>query len=335
MRTAMWLRTTASVVLATSAASGLAACGGSGSDNSASGTGGGSGGGGTYTVGVTWSALQTPYFIGLKQGLDAAAKQAQGIKLIEVQANNDSSQQLDQIQQLETQGIDLLVVNAVDAATIGGGIKEAASSGIPVVTSDRPVPSAGSAVKTHVGASAEQAGFKEAQAVCKARGRNATYLGIWGLPGNQTTRDRVAGVKRGAKANGCALRLLDEKYEQGETTEAAATTTANWLQRYGPGQVDAIITYADSQAAGALQELKAQNRSDVVVTGAANFGPFHRAICKGDPQALATVDFDVKGQGKTLLETIEKIRDGQPVPKFVKTHEDLVTSKNRVTCGAS
>lgn len=336
MRNRTCLRGGAGIAATALAAVTLAACGGSGSDSgsaagSGSGSGSGSKSGGDYTVGVSWSALQTPYFTGLKAGLDKAAKAA-GIKLIEVQANNDANQQLNQLSQLQSQNVDLMVVNPADASTIVGGIKQVAASGIPVVTIDRMVPAAGDSVVTHVGASAEVAGYDEAQAVCKARGKDAKYLGIWGLPGNQTTRDRVAGVKRGATAKGCNLQLVAEKYEQGETTEAAANTTADWLQKYGPGQVDAIITYADSQAAGALQELKAQHRTDMGVTGAANFGPFHDAICAGNKQALATVDFDVVGQGKTLLDTIQKLRAKQSVPKWVKTNEVVVTPQNRATC---
>jgi ribose transport system substrate-binding protein len=311
---------------------GVAACGGDSGSSSSSSSGGASGASGAYAVGVSWSALQTPYFNQLKQGMENAAKSVQGLDIKSVQANNDANQQLNQISQLISQKVDLLVVNPADAATITSGIQQAKEAGIKVVTLDRQIPAAKDSILTHVGASAEQAGYEEAQAVCKARGKDAKYLGIWGLPGNQTTRDRVAGVKRGATDKGCSLQLVAEKYEQGETTEAAAQTTATWLQKYKPGQVDAIITYADSQAAGALQELKAQKRSDIVVTGAANFGPFHDEICKGNKQALATVDFNTTGQGETLLKTIEKIRAGQSVPAWVQTPEVVVTPENKSTC---
>jgi ribose transport system substrate-binding protein len=332
MRKGFSVRGVCAAGIAIGASATLAACGGSGSGSGSASAGGASGGGGNFTVGVSWSALQTPYFIDLKSGLESAAKSDGAIKIQSVQANNDASQQLNQISQLVSQKVNVLVVNPADAATITSGIKEAKAAGIKVVTLDRQIPAAKADIVTHVGASAEQAGYDEAQAVCKARGPHAKYLGIWGLPGNQTTRDRVAGVKRGASDKGCALQLVAEKYEQGETTEAAAQTTATWLQKYGAGQVDAIITYADSQAAGALQELKAQKRSDVVVTGAANFGPFHDAICKGDKQALATVDFNVKGQGETLLKTIEMIRKGQTVPQWVQTKSIVVTPENKATC---
>ena len=83
-----------------------------------------------------------------------------------------------------------------------------------------------------------------------------------------------------------------------------------------------------------MQELRSEGRKDIVVTGAANFGPFHDAICKGDPQALATVDFNVAGQGATLLQTIEKLRAGESLPAWVKTDEVLVTPRNRATCSA-
>jgi ribose transport system substrate-binding protein len=281
---------------------------------------------------VVYSALATPYFISMKDGATKAADAAGNIDLTQLQSDNDAAKQLDQISQLIAQGVDVLVINPVDAATTAPGVREAIQADIPVFTLDRMVPDVQDQVTTHIGTSAEQAGYEEAQAVCQAKGKTAKYVALYGLPGNQTTRDRVAGIKRGAKDKGCDLQLVDEKYEQGETTEAAAETTGTWLQKYGPGQVDAIITYADSQAAGALQELKSNNRDDVVVTGAANFGPFHDAICKGDPQALMTVDFDVAGQGAAMVDAVEKFEQKQQLPAWIKTSQIIVDNKTKKTC---
>ena len=132
---------------------------------------------------------------------------------------------------------------------------------------------------------------------------------------------------------GCNLQMLAESYEQGEGAEAAATTTGDWLQTYQKGDVDAIITYADSQGLGALQELHAQGRDDIVVTGAANFGDFHKAICDKDPQALGTVDFNLPGQGETLIDTIVAYRDGKrDFEPWITTPQVVVTGENQETC---
>jgi ribose transport system substrate-binding protein len=299
-----------------------------GGDASASGASSGK----EYKVGILYSALATPYFISMRDGATKAAEQAGDVKLTQLQADNDTAKQLDQISQLVSQQMDVIVINPVDAATTAGGVREALAANIPVLTLDRMIPDIQDKVTAHIGTSAEQAGYEEAQAVCKAKGKNAKWLGLYGLPGNQTTRDRVAGIKRGATDKGCALQMVEEKYEQGETTEAAAETTGSWLQKYGKGEVDAIITYADSQAAGALQELKSNGRDDVVVTGAANFGPFHDAICKGDPLALMTVDFDVEGQGAATIDAVEKLRAGEKLPAWVKTAQIVVDKKTKATC---
>ena len=328
-----WTKSSATVVAV--CAIGAALVGGCGSDDGGGGdasASGGSGSGSEYKVGILYSALATPYFISMKDGATQAAEKAGNLKLTQLQADNDSAKQLDQISQLVAQQMDVIVINPVDAATTASGVREALAADIPVLTLDRMIPDVQKQVTAHVGASAEQAGYEEAQAVCKARGKTAKWLGLYGLPGNQTTRDRVAGIKRGAKDKGCDLQMVAEKYEQGETTEAAAETVGSWLQKYGKGEVDAIITYADSQAAGALQELKSNKRDDIVVTGAANFGPFHDAICKGDPQALMTVDFNVEGQGATLIDSIEKLRAGEKLPAWVKTEEVVVDNKTKATC---
>jgi ribose transport system substrate-binding protein len=326
-----WTRSGATAVaICAMAAALVGGCGSDESDGDAS--AGGGGGGKDYKVGILYSALATPYFISMRDGATKAAEQAGDIKLTQLQADNDTAKQLDQISQLVSQQMDVIVINPVDAATTAGGVREALAANIPVLTLDRMIPDVQDKVTAHVGTSAEQAGYEEAQAVCKAKGKNAKWLGLYGLPGNQTTRDRVAGIKRGATDKGCALQMVEEKYEQGETTEAAAETTGSWLQKYGKGEVDAIITYADSQAAGALQELKSNGRDDVVVTGAANFGPFHDAICKGDPLALMTVDFDVVGQGAATIDAVEKLRAGEKLPAWIKTDQIVVDNKTKATC---
>jgi len=310
-----------------------ALAGGCGSDDDGGGASANSGGSGEkYKVGILYSALATPYFISMKDGATKAAEKAGDIELTQLQADNDTAKQLDQISQLVAQQMDVIVINPVDAATTAGGVREALQADIPVLTLDRMIPDVQDQITSHIGTSAEQAGYEEAQAVCKAKGKDAKWLGLYGLPGNQTTRDRVAGIKRGATDKGCALQMVEEKYEQGETTEAAAETTGTWLQKYGEGEVDAIITYADSQAAGSLQELKSNNRDDIVVTGAANFGPFHDAICKGDPLALMTVDFDVVGQGAATIDAVEKLRAGETLPEWIKTDQIVVDNKTKATC---
>lgn len=286
----------------------------------------------TFTVGISYSELSIPYFKQIKNSVDAAAKKVPGLKLIQLSASNDAAKQLDQLALLTSQKPNLVLINSVDASLIVPGVKKVKAAKIPMMTFDRMIPSAQKSMVTHVGASAEGAGFIEAQAVCKYK-NNAKILAIWGVAGNQTTRDRVAGVKRGMTANGCHLKFVDQKYEGDETTELAAATMGAWLQKYAPGSVDAVVSYGDGQAAGALSQLHALHRKDIVVTGAANFGPFHDAVCKGDKQALATVDFNTAGQGKVMVDTIRKFMKGGKFPAWVKTPELLVTGTNKVTCG--
>jgi ABC-type sugar transport system substrate-binding protein len=284
-----------------------------------------------YTVGISYSELSIPYFKQIKNSVDAAAKKVPGLKLFQLSANNDASKQLDQISLLISQKPKLILLNSVDASLIVPGVMKIRAAKIPMMTFDRMIPSAQKFMVTHIGASAEEAGYVEAQAVCKMK-KNARILAIWGVAGNQTTRDRVAGVKRGMTANGCHLKLVAEKYEGDETTEAAAATMGDWLQKYPAGSVDAVVNYGDGQAAGVLSQLHASHRTDIVVTGAANFDPFHHSVCSGDKQALADVDFNTAGQGRVIVATIQKYMKGAKLPAWVKTPELLVTGQNKVTC---
>lgn len=89
------------------------------------------------TVGVALDAL----FLGRQaemEGVRAAAKEL-NVELLESVADNDAQQQNAQIESFITQGVDAILIVAVDNTAILTAIDAAKTAGIPVVTFDRKV----------------------------------------------------------------------------------------------------------------------------------------------------------------------------------------------------
>src|SRR3712207_1044390 len=112
----------------------LAACGGEGAGGS-----GGAGGGGEaedLTIGVSMPTQTSERWIAdgnnVKEQLEA-----EGYTVDLQYANDDIPTQSQQIDQMITEGADILVVAAIDGTALSGQLENAAPNNIPVVSYDR------------------------------------------------------------------------------------------------------------------------------------------------------------------------------------------------------
>jgi ABC-type sugar transport system substrate-binding protein len=115
------------VALAASALVLTAACG-SGATSS--------GGSGDITIGLAVSTLNNPYFVELKQGAEEAAAEL-GVKLTVVDAQNDATNQVNQVQTFATQGLKAIIINPVDSKQATPAAKAAENASIPLIAVDR------------------------------------------------------------------------------------------------------------------------------------------------------------------------------------------------------
>jgi ribose transport system substrate-binding protein len=127
------MRKTIGVVAAVTAL-GLA-MGGCGSTNDTAG-GGGGGGGGTGKVGATVPLLTSPFWQAYNNYVPQMAKDAGLDALPTVNADNDTQQQITDINNLLNQGVKGLVVTPIDSAAIVAGLNQAERKNVPVVSVD-------------------------------------------------------------------------------------------------------------------------------------------------------------------------------------------------------
>ena len=87
-------------------------------------------------IGLIVSTLNNPFFVDLKDGAMAEA-QAQGLELIVLDSQNDPAKELGNMEDLLTQGVDVILINPTDSDAVGNAIKMANDKGTPVITLDR------------------------------------------------------------------------------------------------------------------------------------------------------------------------------------------------------
>ena len=88
------------------------------------------------TIGFSVSTLNNPFFVTMKEGVEAQAK-ALGLKVKIVDAQNDPAKQANDISDLIESGVSVLIINPVDSAAISTSVEAANAKNIPVITVDR------------------------------------------------------------------------------------------------------------------------------------------------------------------------------------------------------
>ena len=136
-----------SALLAATMVMGMTACSSSGTDSGSGGSGdSGTGSGTGYKIGFTNSFNGNTY----RQQMEAYAQEAAD-ELTEsgeiseftiVEANNDASKQVQQIENFILYGVDAIIIDPISATALTGAIQEASDAGIPcIIINDGPVES--------------------------------------------------------------------------------------------------------------------------------------------------------------------------------------------------
>ena len=70
-----------------------------------------------YTIGLSLSTLNNPFFVTLRDGAQAAAD-AMGVELVVVDSQDDPATEAANMEDLIAQGVDVILVNPTDADAI-------------------------------------------------------------------------------------------------------------------------------------------------------------------------------------------------------------------------
>ena len=112
---------------------------------SASGNGGDNG----KTIGIAVADQKSLFYVAAVDGMEQAADEA-GYKLVTLSANNNSSQQVNQVQDLITQQVDVIIFIAQDATSAAAGVKLANDAGVPIIAVDQKPESGNGKLATYI-----------------------------------------------------------------------------------------------------------------------------------------------------------------------------------------
>ena len=150
---------------------------------------------GNGSIGLSVSTLNNPFFVSLADGAKAAAKE-KGVSLAVADAGGDSAKQQNDIEDLISRNVSVLIVNPVDSDAVAPAVQNAISKGVKVISVDRVVN--GVDVDCQI-ASDNVAGARMATEYLASQiGEGAKIAELQGVPGASATIDRGAGFHEAA-----------------------------------------------------------------------------------------------------------------------------------------
>jgi ABC-type sugar transport system substrate-binding protein len=280
-------------------------------------------------VGTTLLSLQYPFLVTLDNAMKAEAAK-QGVGLISLDPRQSVATELNQVENLITKKVDLIVMIPVDQKTSQAAAKLVNKAGIPLVllntrfTDD--FTTNGGKFVTYVGSDDTDAGKIEGQYLVDnlPDGGNVVYL--VGEYGGASTERRKAGFESVIKGHP-NLKIVTELQGHGSRAEGK-TIMENLLQKYGKGQLQALVAQNDEMAIGASSAIQAAGRLGdfKVLIGIDGSKPALDAVTAGT--LTATVFQDAVGQGTQAIDAAGKILAGGTVEPQIVIPFKLVTKEN-------
>ena len=265
------------------------------------------------TVGLSISTLNNPFFVDLRDGAQEKADEL-GYKLIVFDANDESSKQLSQVEDLISRKVDSSIINSTDSSTVGDAIELANEAGIPVITVDRSA--ASGEVVTHIASDNVAGGKMAGEYLLSVVGENAKVVELEGIPGASATIDRGTGFHQAVdgKLNVVAKQTANFNRDQG------LSVMENILQ--ANKDIKGIFAHNDEMALGAIAALEAANITDVVVVGFDAIDDAKDAVEAGT--MAATVAQQPKLMGSLSVEYAKKVLDKEKVDEYIPVNLSLV-----------
>ena len=251
------------------------------------------------TIGLMVQDMSNPFFSAMDKGAkDAAA--AIGATVNTQDAQLDLSAQHNQIDAFIQQGVDLIVVSAVDGQGISPAIAKAKEAGIIVIAVDTPAEGADAVIMTN----AVQAGERSCEYLFEKMGHKGQVLLVDGTP-IQTIIDRINGCKTVA-AKYPDIQIVGQQASKNDRASGLAVTTD--MLTANP-DVTGIFGMNDPSALGAVLAVEQAGKAgQIIVTGV-----------DGSPEAVA----ELNREGSPFIGTATQ-NPAEMVRQAVTIAQDMV-----------
>lgn len=272
-------------------------------------------------VGFSQGTMNHPWRVAMVEGNKKyAAEHYPDVELIVTDGNNDASKQVSDVESLLAQGIQVLMISPLTEQALTPVVRQAMESGVKVVTMDRKV---NTKVTAHVGGENLPLGAGAGEFLAKKLNGKGNIIELQGTAGASATVDRNKGFAEAIAKHPDMKVVASQNCDY--TRDKAVKFMEDMVQRFGPGEIQAVYAHNDEMALGAIQVLEAAGRlNEVAVVGIDGQETAFQAIDQGKLAATFVYPF-VAPEG---IEYAYKAAKGEPVPENVVLPTVSVTADN-------
>lgn len=265
-------------------------------------------------IGLVISTLNNPFFVTLKEGAEEKANEV-GAELIVLDSQNDPAKELSNVEDLITQGVDMILINPTDSDAVVNAIKSANIASIPVITLDRGA-NAGDVV-THIASDNVAGGKMAGQFIIDTLGGKGNVVELEGIAGTSAARDRGQGFNDAIATS--EIKVVANQVADFDRTKGLSVME-NILQ--AQPEINAVFAHNDEMALGALKAIQASGR-DIIVVGFDATDDAVKAVQDGD--MAATVAQQPALIGSLGIESAMKYLNGETLDAYIPVELMLVT----------
>lgn len=279
----------------------LAGCGSKGGSSSSDNKDGSSSGK-TIEIGFCVGNFETPMQITIMDEFQKAMEGYDGNYKIDCQdGKDDPVTQTTIIENFITQQKDLIVLVPCQTDSLVPAVLECNNAGIPVVTINRSLGD-GAEVLTEVNMDCYAAGQMEAQLAVELTGGKGNIAYLVGNLGSGPQVQESEGFYDYLKDYPDIKVVFEQTTKWDKAT--AIQVVQNMLQKYGAGEIDAIITQGPDDAVGAAEACKSEGRTELLNKITAFDYPSYVKEAIEAGEVYATVNQSPKLQGQLAAEVV-------------------------------
>ncbi|MER9417822.1 ABC transporter substrate-binding protein [Mesorhizobium sp. M0306] len=273
-------------------------------------------------VGISVGLLGNPFFVATIKGIEDAAKKINpNVQVTSVSADYDLNKQVSQVDSFIAAGVDVIMLNAVDAKAIAPAVKKAQAAGIVVAAFDVSAPGADVTVMTNN----VKAGEEACQYLVDHTGGKGDYVILNG-PASSSILERVKGCKDVLTKHPDIKILSDDQNAEG-SRDGGLKVFQSLLTRFD--KIDAVFAINDPTAIGAQLAAKQLNRSEFIFTAVDGAPDIEKELASGTSMIKASASQDPYVMaGQSLTMAADLLAGKKPAEPTVLLDPKLITADN-------
>ncbi|GAB3815725.1 ABC transporter substrate-binding protein [Tessaracoccus terricola] len=273
------------------------------------------------SIGLMVQDMSNPFFAAMSKGAEDAAAEL-GATLNVQDAQLDLANQSDQIDAFIQQGVDLVVISAVDEDGIAPSIERAHAAGMIVIAVDTPAVGADAVVMTD----AIEAGEVACSYLFEAMGGSGNILIVDGTP-IQTIIDRITGCEN-VLENYPDINVVGHQSSNNDRASGLDVTTDMLTAN---GDVQGIFGMNDPSALGAVLAVMQAGRGDEIQVVGIDGSPEAVGELQQDGSPfIASATQNPAEMVRQAVEIAQKIVDGETLDETTVLIPSVIVTRDNV-----